>query len=139
VALFKDEQEVYRYLGQIFRISIDDPDLASKVRGTGLIVRIDYTDPASTIGVDFDAGALYFGETQLPANFAPNMALKMSADDGHVFWLGKLNMTAAMARGKVRVKGSVPKMLKLMPLTKPLRSRYEKILADGGRADLLDA
>lgn len=139
MALFKDEREVYRYLGQIFRVSIDDPNLASKVRGTGLIVRIDYTDPDSTIGVDFDEGALYLGTAELPAAFAPNMSLRMSADDGHVFWLGKLNMTAAMARGKVRVKGSVPKMLKLMPLTKPLRSRYEKILADDGRADLLNA
>jgi putative sterol carrier protein len=138
VALFKDEHEVYRYLGQIFRVAMDDPDLASKVRGTGLIVRIDYTDPDSTIGVDFDAGDLFVGTSQLPAGFTPNMSLKMSADDGHGFWLGKLNMTAAMARGKVRVKGSVPKMLKLMPLTKPLRFRYEKILADDGRADLLN-
>ena len=138
MALMKDEHEVYRYLGRIFRVAMDDPDLASTVRGTGLIVRIDYTDPDSTIGVDFDKGELFFGATQLPAGFAPNMSLKMSADDGHVFWLGKLNMTAAMARGKVRVKGSVPKMLKLLPLTKPLRSRYEKILADDGRADLLN-
>ena len=138
MALFKDEHEVYRYLGQIFRVSLDDPELASKVRGTGLIVRIDYTNPDSTIGVDFDNAGLYLGAGQLPAGFTPNMSLKMSADDGHGFWLGKLNMTAAMARGKVRVKGSVPKMLKLMPLTKPLRSRYEKILADDGRADLLN-
>ena len=137
--LFKDEQEVYRYLGQIFRVAMDDPDLGSKVRGSGLIVRIDYTDPDSTIGVDFDTGGLFLGPAQLPDGFEPNMSLKMSADDGHVFWLGKLNMTAAMARGKVRVKGSVPKMLKLMPLAKPLRARYEKILADEGRADLLDA
>jgi putative sterol carrier protein len=66
------------------------------------------------------------------------MELRMAADDGHRFWLGKLNMTAAMARGRVRVKGSVPKMLKLMPLAKPLRSRYEKILADEGRSDLIN-
>ncbi|MEX2555412.1 MAG: SCP2 sterol-binding domain-containing protein [Actinomycetota bacterium] len=138
MSLFKDEQEVYRYLAQIFRVAMDDPELASKVKGSGLIVRIDYTDPDSTIGVDFDTGGLFLGPTELPAGFEPNMQLKMSADDGHRFWLGKLNMTAAMARGKVRVKGSVPKMLKLMPLAKPLRSRYEKILADEGRADLLN-
>lgn len=139
MALFKDEQEVYRYLAQIFRVSMEDPELAAKVKGSGLIVRIDYTDPNSTIGVNFDGGGLYLGETQLPAGFTPNMQLKMSADDGHRFWLGKLNMTAAMARGKVRVKGSVPKMLKLMPLAKPLRARYEKILANEGRQDLIDA
>jgi putative sterol carrier protein len=139
MALFKDEDEVYRYLAQIFRVAMDDPELASKVKGSGLVVRIDYTDPASTIGVDFDAGELFLGAAQLPPGFAANMELRMSADDGHRFWLGKLNMTAAMAKGKVRVKGSVPKMLKLMPLAKPLRSRYAKILADAGRADLLDA
>jgi len=139
LALFKDEAEVYRYLAQIFRVAMDDPALAAKVKGTGLIVRIDYTDPASTIGVAFDTGELYLGTAQLPAGFAPNMELRMSADDGHRFWLGTLNMTAAMAKGKVRLKGSVPKMLKLMPLAKPLRASYEKILADAGRADLLNA
>jgi putative sterol carrier protein len=138
MALFKDQQEVYRYLAQIFRVAMDEPELASKVTGTGLIVRLDYTDPDSTIGVDFDAGALYLGTAELPAGFTPNMELRMAADDGHRFWLGKLNMTAAMARGRVRVKGSVPKMLKLMPLAKPLRSRYEKILADEGRSDLIN-
>jgi len=137
MALFTDEQEVYTYLAQIFRVAMDDPDMGKMVKGTGLIVRIDYTDPDSTIGVEFDNGTIYLGAAQLPEGFAPNMQLKMSADDGHKFWLGKLNMTAAMARGKVRVKGSVPKMLKLMPIAKPLRSRYEKILADAGRADLL--
>jgi putative sterol carrier protein len=139
MALFKDDQEVYKYLAQIFQVAMTDPDLVAKTKGSGLIVRIDYTDPDSTIGVVFDEGSLYLGLSELPAGFTPNMELKMSADDGHKFWLGKLNMTAAMARGKVRVKGSVPKMLKLMPLAKPLRARYEKILANDGRQDLIDA
>ena len=138
MALFTDENEVYRYLAQIFRVAMDDPELVAKTKGSGLVVRIDYTDPDSTIGVIFDEGALYLGAGALPAGFAPNMELRMSADDGHRFWLGKLNMTAAMARGKVRLKGSVPKMLKLMPLAKPLRTRYEKILSDDGRRDLID-
>ncbi|MEX2555389.1 MAG: SCP2 sterol-binding domain-containing protein [Actinomycetota bacterium] len=138
MALFKNEQEVYKYLAQIFKVAMEDPELAEKTKGSGLIVRIEYTDPDSTIGVVFDEGGLFLGAAQLPADFKPNMELKMSADDGHRFWLGKLNMTAAMARGKVRVKGSVPKMLKLMPLAKPLRARYEKILANDGRQDLIN-
>ncbi|MGH2796065.1 MAG: SCP2 sterol-binding domain-containing protein [Actinomycetota bacterium] len=139
MALFKDDQEVYKYLAQIFQVAMTDPELVAITKGSGLIVRIDYTDPDSTIGVVMDEGGLFLGESQLPAGFTPNMTLRMSADDGHKFWLGKLNMTAAMARGKVRVKGSVPKMLKLMPLAKPLRARYEKILANDGRQDLIDA
>ncbi|MGH2784361.1 MAG: SCP2 sterol-binding domain-containing protein [Actinomycetota bacterium] len=139
MALFKDTQEVYKYLAQIFKVAMTDPALVEKTKGSGLIVRIDYTDPDSTIGVVFDEGALYLGTAELPEGFKPNMELKMSADDGHRFWLGKLNMTAAMARGKVRAKGSVPKMLKLMPLAKPLRASYEKILANDGRQDLIDA
>lgn len=138
MALFKGPDEVYKYLAQIFKVAMEDPELVEKTKGSGLIVRIDYTDPDSTIGVIFDEGGLFLGADQLPDGFKPNMELKMSADDGHKFWLGKLNMTAAMARGKVRVKGSVPKMLKLMPLAKPLRARYEKILANDGRQDLID-
>ncbi len=139
MALFRDAGEVYGYMGEIFEAALRDDAMREKVVGSGLITRIDYTDPESTIGVDFDGGNVYLGEAQLPAGFTPNMSLKMSADDGHRFWLGELNLTMAMAKGKVRAKGPISKMLKLAPLTKPLQATYRKILTDAGRVDLLEA
>jgi hypothetical protein len=44
-----------------------------------------------------------------------------------------------MAKGKVRAQGSVPEMLKMLPLAKPLYVRYETLLREAGRDELLRA
>ena len=61
----------------------------------------------------------------------------MAADDGHKFWLGKLNMTIAMAKGQVKAKGPVSKMMKLLPAMRPAFPRYTDFLKANGRTDLL--
>ena len=39
----------------------------------------------------------------------------------------------------MKAKGPVAKILKLVPLTKPVFPRYRKMLEDSGREDLLEA
>jgi hypothetical protein len=65
--------------------------------------------------------------------------MTMDADTAHRFWLGKVNVTVALARGQMKAKGPVAKILKLVPLTKPIFPRYKKQLEDQGRQDLLEA
>jgi putative sterol carrier protein len=62
----------------------------------------------------------------------------MDADIAHKFWLGKVNPTVALARGQMKAKGPVAKILKMVPLTKPVYPRYEALLESQGRNDLLD-
>ena len=58
--------------------------------------------------------------------------MTMEADTAHNFWLGKVNITVALARGQMKAKGPVAKILKLVPLVKPVFPRYKKLLRDGG-------
>ena len=58
----------------------------------------------------------------------------MEADTAHRFWLGKVNVTVALARGEIKAKGPVAKILKLVPLTKPVFPRYKAQLEAEGRA-----
>jgi len=44
----------------------------------------------------------------------------------------------ALAKREVRSKGQVAKILKLVPLTKPLFASYEALLREKERKDLLD-
>ena len=50
----------------------------------------------------------------------PEVVMSMEADTAHRFWLGKVNVTVALARGQIKAKGPVAKILKLVPLTKPV-------------------
>ena len=66
----------------------------------------------------------------------PEVTMTMAADTAHEFWLGQVNVTVALARGQIKAKGPVAKILKLVPLAKPAFPRYKAQLEEQGRADL---
>ncbi|MFE2429308.1 SCP2 sterol-binding domain-containing protein [Streptomyces sp. NPDC059373] len=140
MGVFKDEDEVYRYLGRIFQVGLDDPELGAQLRGVGSVLKLNQSDPESTIVIDFGEGIVQLGEHGTPQVTRPiDAELTMKADVAHQFWLGRVNVALAMAKGKIRNKGKVSAVMKVVPITKPLFATYEKILRDSGRGDLIDA
>jgi hypothetical protein len=135
MGFFRDADDVYACIGGVFRAAIEDPDLGPRTKEAGLSMRFDFTDPESRIYADFATGTLLFGP-DVPAT-QPSVRFSMNADDANRFWLGRLNLVMSMAKGKVRVKGSVPEMLKMLPLAKPMYARYEQLLRELGRDELI--
>jgi putative sterol carrier protein len=138
LAVFKDADEVYAYIGKLFEDLTVDEELAPKFRKANTVVQYQYRDPESTITVKLiegEDGQVDLGETTLE----PEVVMSMEADTAHRFWLGEVNVTVALARGQMKAKGPVAKILKLVPLTKPVFPRYRKMLEDSGREDLLEA
>lgn len=136
MGVFTDESEVYTYLGGIFELATKKDGLSDKLATSGVVLRIHYTDPDSTITVDMPNKEVETGDGSTKE---PNVELFMTADTGNRFWLGKVNLSVAMARGTVRAKGPVPKLLKLIPTAKELFPEYEKMLTEAGRDDLVNA
>lgn len=136
MSVFKDEQDVYKYVGGVFQQGVGDPELGPKFAESGVVLRVTYTDPDSVITVDFPDSKVYTGKGEGPT---PNVELFMTADNGNKFWLGDLNLTVGMAKGHVRAKGPVPKILKLVPAAKSLFGPYRQMLEQDGRTDLLNA
>lgn len=140
MGVFNDESEVYRYLGRIFQVSMEDPELGPKLRKVGSVLKLNQTDPESTIVIDFGEGVVQLGENDQTKVTRPiDAELDMKADVAHRFWLGKVNVALAMAKGDIRNHGKVSAVMKVVPITKPLFATYEKILRDAGREDLVDA
>lgn len=136
MALFADADEVYTYLGGIFRRGLENDGLAEKLAGSGVVLRIHYTDPDAVVTVDMPNKAV---ETGASSAAIPNVELFMSADTGNKFWLGKVNLTMALAKGTVRAKGPVTKLIKLIPQAKNLFPEYRLMLEGANRQDLIDA
>lgn len=134
---FKDESEVYAFIGRLFEELAVDPELAPKFQRADTTVQYQMTDPESQITVDMrpereirvDLG---------PSELEPEVVMTLAADTAHGFWLGKVNITAALARGQIKARGPVAKILRLVPLVKPSFPRYEQILREAGRSDLLE-
>jgi putative sterol carrier protein len=138
VAYFKDADELYAYIGRLFEELAEDEDLSPRFQRANTIVQYRYRDPDSQITVKLlegKDGQVDCGDTALE----PEVVMTMDADTAHRFWLGQVNVTVALARGQIKAKGPVAKILKLVPLTKPIFPRYRRILEEGGRADLVEA
>ncbi len=138
MAYFKDADEVYRFIGKLFEDLADDEELAPKFRRADTVVQYAYRNPDSTITVQLlegKDGRVDFGETEME----PEVVMSMEADTAHKFWLGKVNVTVALARGQMKAKGPVAKILKLVPLVKPVFPRYRAMLEEAGREDLIEA
>jgi putative sterol carrier protein len=137
MAYFKDAQEVYDTIGKLFADLAKDEALAPNFRKANTVVQYDYREPDSKITVrlkEDEPGAVDFGETEME----PEVVMSMEADTAHLFWLGKVNVTVALARGQIKAKGPVAKILKLVPLTKPIYPRYKAQLEAQGRDDLVN-
>jgi putative sterol carrier protein len=137
LAYFKNADEVYATLGKLFSDIANDEELAGKFRKADTIVRYEYSDPESAITVRLQEGQpgdVDFGESEME----PEVTMSMDADTAHRFWLGQVNVTVALARGEIKAQGPVAKILKLVPMAKPVFPRYKALLEEQGRSDLAE-
>jgi hypothetical protein len=133
VPVFRDAEDVYGTLGQLFLDLAADPELGPAFRKANTILRYEYSDPESVITLrlkEDEPGDVDFGESDME----PEVTMAMAADTAHAFWLGQVNVTVALARGQITAHGPVAKILKLVPLAKPAFPRYKALLEAQGRA-----
>jgi putative sterol carrier protein len=138
VPVFKDDQEVYQYIGKLFRDLANDEELGPRFRKADTIVQYRYSNPDSQITVKMKDGQ----EGQVdcgPTDLEPEIVMSMEADTAHKFWLGNVNVTMALAKGQMKAKGPVAKILKLVPLVKPVFPKYKEMLENANRDDLVKA
>jgi putative sterol carrier protein len=134
MAVFKNEAEVHRYLGGIFDQAFTG-DLGDKLAETGMVLRLNITDPDAVLTVDLPNREVIRGSTAEE----PSATLTMSGDNANKFWQGKLNMMSAMATRKLKVEGNVMSMMKLQSSAEHLYEAYATQLRADGRTDLLIA
>jgi hypothetical protein len=61
--------------------------------------------------------------------YDPAIRIRMSCDTADSLWRGKLLMPIALATGKVRLRGSVAKVLEFVPLLHPAFDQYPELAA----------
>jgi len=134
---FGSEDELYRYIGGIFETALVDPELAPKLEATGLVLKMQCTDPDSALIIDLPGRTVHKGADGSGPDAQATMI--MSTETANAYWQGKVNLTFAMAKGKVKVEGTITKLLQLAPLSKRLFPVYVDRLRADGRDDLVVA
>jgi putative sterol carrier protein len=128
MSYFADTNEVDKYIGGVFRAAAEHPESGPKFRAAGINLRVLYTDPDCEMWVLMREPAMEV--TIGPSDETADITLMMRSDTGDKFWRGEYNLAVGLAKGEVKAKGPVNKILKLVPLTKPLFPMYRELVAD---------
>jgi putative sterol carrier protein len=131
MATFANAQQVYDTIGLFLDQITKDPELGPKFVAADTSFLVRYTDPDCTMLVDATIDPPVVTMNPDPAA-ETEISLEMAADDGHDFWLGKLNMALALAKGKVKVTGPISKIMKLLPAMRPAFPKYKAFLDERG-------
>jgi hypothetical protein len=121
---FKDADEVYVYIGGVFRRAGEDPVVGPKLREANITMQCNYTEPDATLTVRFQEP---FEVVDGGNDEGADVTMTMPADIAHKYWRGEYNFAVGLAKGQVKAKGPINKILKLVPITKPLFPIYKEM------------
>ena len=142
MSYFKDSQECDQILGGFFRkmsegVTNKDEVLVGiqrKLAEMGLIVKFVWREPVLSLTLDFTKEP--FGVYANDETINPTATFTLTADNGHKFWHGQINLAKALTTKTIVARGPIPKILKLLPVIEPMYKKYPAYLKDIGRADL---
>ena len=140
MAFFKNSEEVYECIGGLFEWASQQKEIAEKLKATGLVIRLNYTNPEAVLTIDCVNPPTNPGRAiswvRGPGSVTPEVEFFMNSDVAHRFWLGKVNLLIALTKRDMVAKGPIFKIMKILPILKPLYSRYPKLLEEKGKAEL---
>ena len=117
---------MYEVLGSLFNILMADPTVSEKYQEDKIIIKFTITEPDGFIWITDEE--VICG----PADLKPTVEMTLSGNTCHNFWLKNITMPVALAKGKIKAKGPMPKVLKLIPLLKPAYENYPDIATKHG-------
>ena len=125
--VFESTEKMYEVLGALFRMLASDPVAGPKYIASNIVIKFTITEPDGFIWLDRD-GTVICG----PADLKPTIEMKLNGDTCHEFWLQRVSMPIALAKGRIKAKGPLPKVIKLLPLLKPAYAAYPEIARQHG-------
>ena len=121
--IFENKEKIETVLGGLFNALLDDPEVGPKYLKSNIVIKYNISDPNHTMWMtpaDGTRGEVIWGNADLKAD----VEMTLSGDTCHAFWLKHVSMPIALAKGLVKTKGPMPKVLKLLPLLKPAFEMY---------------
>jgi len=122
MAVFSSTEKMYEVLGTLFEALMHDPVVGPKFAESNIIIKFIINDPDGFIWLTSEPKVIC-GE----ADLKPTIEMSLSGDSCHKFWLKEISLPVALAKGLVKAKGPMPKVLKLLPLLKPAYEAYPEI------------
>ncbi|MDA8344635.1 MAG: hypothetical protein M0Z66_04045 [Thermaerobacter sp.] len=134
MAAYRDREEMVEIFATLAERAASS-QAAKLLHNSRMVVSFVYRNPDLVLVMD--GRTAQEGEPPMLMRFdtaepKPDVTFECSADVGHQFWLGKLDVPQALGRGIVKARGSIAKALKLLPMMPPLYDAYRQVLSERG-------
>ncbi|MCF6249157.1 MAG: SCP2 sterol-binding domain-containing protein [Desulfobacula sp.] len=123
MAVFESKEKMVEVLGGLFNILLNDPDAGPKFAGSDITIKFNISDPSAQLYItpgDGKKGKVFWDVKDIK----PDVEMTLSGDTCHKFWLKQIGMPIALAKGLIKARGPMPKVLKLLPILKPAFAAY---------------
>jgi len=117
--VFKDTEHMYEMLGDLWNHIIAETVVGSKLKEYGVTYKFVITNPDGYLWVSHEK--VLTGDE---ANQDAVITMELSGDTVHNFWLKKITLPVALATKKIKSKGPIPKVLKMLPFLKSVHEKY---------------
>ena len=136
---FESKEQFQNVFNKFWAKAKEHSEVMEKLAKSQVVVRFDMENPEIHMTINFrDPGPNgEIGTLTYDSDVEPEISVWSKSETSNKFWQGKLNATIAMARGKVKLDGSVAKALGLLSKIKPLYSLFPEILKEEGLDHML--
>jgi putative sterol carrier protein len=136
---FESKEQFQEVFNKFWEKATQDSEVVEKLTKAKIVVRFDIEEPEVHMTINFrDPGPNgEIGTLAFDSDASPEIIVWSKSETTNKFWQGKLNTTVALARGQVKLEGSVAKALGLLSKIKPLYALYPEVLKELGLESLI--
>ncbi|NHJ14805.1 MAG: hypothetical protein EAX95_14085 [Candidatus Thorarchaeota archaeon] len=139
MTFFESKEQFMQVFEEFWSRAIVIPHVYERLCESEVVARFVVEEPELQMTIDFKStgpdGKL--GILSFDSDAEPEITVLSKSDVTNKFWQGKLRTSVAMAKGDVKITGSVMKGLGLIGKIKPLHPVYIQVLKDLGLERLL--
>lgn len=134
---FEDIRVFYDLLVGVFDELMKDSQIRRKALDSKLQVKFVYREPEGEFWVDCRGEEVKVYPGGPREEMTPDAVMSMELDTAHRFWCGQLNLLGALSSGEIEAEGSMPRLLKMLPVIKPAYDIYKNLLREKGLEHLI--
>lgn len=121
MAAYKDTEQMYEVLGDLWNYVIRETECGQKLKEYEVTYKFVINEPS---------GNLFVSHNEVLTGSAASrdgvITMELSGETIHNFWLNRVNLPVALATRKIKSKGPIPKVLKMLPYLKPVYELYPR-------------
>ena len=118
-------------MDRTFTLMSEDPEMGPRLREADTPQQFKFTDVDMVVNIRAGdpGGPNLAWEWRPDVPWEPKVKMEMSSETANRYFQGKENVAIAIARRRIKAGGDVNAALAIIPMTKPLFSRYREMIA----------